>query len=206
MKLSLHQREALVEIVNIAFGRAASSLSGLADRRVLLEVPKVSVRPIEELVEHLSGLVHWNVAAVHQEVLGALPGDALLVQTENSGILLTEMLTGAESHGSGLSLADQEVLNEIGNIVLHACIGTIANTLGLSMMLKSPQVYVEDLQQILDRISHKRTEVHWGLVISTRFRLAQGPPAQDTEVSGYILMLLSVAFLDRLLEALDALA
>ena len=227
----MRQRDTLIEIVNIAFGRAAGSLSELTSERVLLEVPQVAVRPIDELLENLTGLVHSSVAAVHQEVLGGLPGDALLVQTETSAAILSEILTGSVGQGPGISSADREVLNEIGNILLHACVGTMGDTLGISIKLKPPQVYVEDLQEVLDRLLQKRSEIQWGLVITTRFRLgrlSEGPPLRGaaggvtegpplrgaaggvtdtevggTEVSGYIMLLLSVASLDKLLEALS---
>ena len=48
MELTTAQHDALVELLNIGFGRAAASLSQLTGHRVLLEVPQVSVHPIED--------------------------------------------------------------------------------------------------------------------------------------------------------------
>ena len=41
MKLTAVQEDALIELLNIGFGRAAASLSQLTGHRVLLEVPHV---------------------------------------------------------------------------------------------------------------------------------------------------------------------
>ena len=41
MQLTAVQQDALVELLNIGFGRAAASLSQLTGHRVLLEVPQV---------------------------------------------------------------------------------------------------------------------------------------------------------------------
>ena len=42
MELTAVQQDALIELLNIGFGRAAASLSQLTGHRVLLEVPQVS--------------------------------------------------------------------------------------------------------------------------------------------------------------------
>ena len=54
MILTDEQRDALLEVINIAFGRAAASLSELTGQRVLLTVPKAAICPIHELVEKIA--------------------------------------------------------------------------------------------------------------------------------------------------------
>ena len=49
MELTAVQQDALIELLNIGFGRAAASLSQLTGHRVLLEVPQVTMHPIAEL-------------------------------------------------------------------------------------------------------------------------------------------------------------
>ena len=49
MELTAVQRDALTELINIGFGRAAASLSRLTGYRVLLDVPSVSIHPMERL-------------------------------------------------------------------------------------------------------------------------------------------------------------
>ena len=53
MKLTALQEDALIELLNIGFGRAAASLSQLTGHRVLLEVPHVTIHPIDEVAESL---------------------------------------------------------------------------------------------------------------------------------------------------------
>ena len=43
MELTAVQQDALVELLNIGFGRAAASLSQLTGHRVLLDVPQVTL-------------------------------------------------------------------------------------------------------------------------------------------------------------------
>ena len=46
MELTTTQQDALIELLNIGFGRAAASLSQLTGHRVVLDVPQVSIHPI----------------------------------------------------------------------------------------------------------------------------------------------------------------
>src|SRR6478672_3539202 len=79
VELTAIQQDALIELLNIGFGRAAASLSQLTGHRVLLEVPQVSVHPISELRKSLQVIVSPNVASVHQIFSGPVAGDALLM-------------------------------------------------------------------------------------------------------------------------------
>ena len=79
MDLKPEQMDALVELINIAFGRAAASLSTLTGQRVLLDVPRVVVQPIDKLYEALDNLVDTDLATVHQIFTGPVAGDALLL-------------------------------------------------------------------------------------------------------------------------------
>ena len=79
MELTAVQQDALVELLNIGFGRAAASLSQLTGHRVVLEVPEVSVHPISELSSALRVVVAKEIASVHQIFSGPVAGDALLI-------------------------------------------------------------------------------------------------------------------------------
>src|SRR5687767_7102063 len=57
MILTPDQRDAVTELVNIAFARTAAALSGLAGNRVELTVPEVSAHPIAELLPALGRYV-----------------------------------------------------------------------------------------------------------------------------------------------------
>ena len=80
MELTRVQQDALIELLNIGFGRAAASLSQLTGHRVVLEVPEVSVHPISELSSALRVVViQIRSRRVHQIFSGPVAGDALLI-------------------------------------------------------------------------------------------------------------------------------
>ena len=84
MKLTGTQEDALIELINIGFGRAAASLSKLTGHRVQLEVPQVTMCPMSELGGRLAPLLEDDVATVHQVFTGPVSGDALLVIDQHS--------------------------------------------------------------------------------------------------------------------------
>src|SRR6185436_5598662 len=93
MELNTVQQDALVELLNIGFGRAGASLSKLTQQRVLLDVPKVAIHPITYLNRSLGKLVDERVASVHQVFSGPVAGDALLLLDPIAAATLTELLT-----------------------------------------------------------------------------------------------------------------
>ena len=78
MELTTVQQDALIELLNIGFGRAASALSELTGHRVVLEVPEVSIHSVAALSAALRTVAADEVASVHQIFSGPVAGDALL--------------------------------------------------------------------------------------------------------------------------------
>ncbi|HYG34110.1 MAG TPA: chemotaxis protein CheC, partial [Clostridia bacterium] len=70
MNLSESYHDTLTELINIGYGRAAAALSELTGRRIVLEVPKVAVHPIDEVAPSLSSVLQGEVASVHQVFSG----------------------------------------------------------------------------------------------------------------------------------------
>ncbi len=54
MQLTTNQTDALTELINIGYARAAGALSELTGHRITMEVPQVSVHPIEEVGDLLN--------------------------------------------------------------------------------------------------------------------------------------------------------
>ena len=73
MILSDKQRDALTELLNIAFARTAASLSELSGDRVNLDVPEIQMCPIDQLPNTISSLVREEIATVHQIFSGPRP-------------------------------------------------------------------------------------------------------------------------------------
>jgi len=66
MELTASQTDALTELINIGYARAAAALSELTGHRISLEVPEVAVHQIPEIAESLQRVVQGDVVSVNQ--------------------------------------------------------------------------------------------------------------------------------------------
>ncbi len=197
MELNTVQHDALVELLNIGFGRAGASLSKLTQQRVLLDVPQVAIHPITHLNESLGKLVDERVASVHQVFSGPVAGDALLLLDPIAAATLTELLTDVPPLSMDLDPSSREVFTEVGNIVLNACIGTFGNMLNVPVSFSVPDVDVTTVHTVVDRMLESGDALRFALVITAGFRL------RESAVTGYVVIVLTVLSLKRLLDALD---
>ena len=197
MELNQIQEDALIELLNIGFGRAAASLSQLTGHRVLLEVPQVSVHPIDELNKALRPMLADEVASVHQIFSGPVAGDALLILDYHAAGMLKELLTNEPPLPLPLDASAREVLTEVGNILLNACLGTFGNILQVQVSFSVPHLNLETLQDVMRSLLVNREGLRYALVVHAGFKL------RDAEVKGYLVIVLSVASLDRLLRAVE---
>ena len=116
-ELEALQLDALKEVANIGAGHAATALSQLTDRRIMISVPEITVTKLENLSEALLD-PNEVVAAVLMHMLGDLTGRTLLMLPEENAKLLCDLLLRREP-GTTQSFEDLERsgLKEAGNIL-----------------------------------------------------------------------------------------
>jgi len=197
VELNRVQQDALIELLNIGFGRAGSALSQLTGHRVLLEVPQVSVHPIDELNRVLRSVLDDHVASVHQIFSGPVGGDALLILNHSAAGMLKELLTNEPPLPLTIDASAREVLTEVGNILLNACLGTFGNILQVQVSFSVPHLSLDTLQDVMKSLLVNREGLRYALVVHAGFKL------RDTEVKGFMVIVLSVASLDRLIRAVE---
>lgn len=197
MDFSAVQQDALVELLNIGFGRAAAALSKLTGYRVQLEVPQVTMCPIEDIAESLRPMLANELATVHQIFSGPVDGDALLVLDQNSAAILKELLTSEPALPLEIDRSAREVITEIGNILLNACLGTFGNVLKVQVSFSVPHLTLDTLESVVGSITVDRQGLRYALIVHSLFRL------RNSSLSGYLVIVLGVASIQRLIRALD---
>ena len=196
MELTASHQEALTELINIGYGRAAAALSELTGRRIILDVPKVAVFPIDQVGAALSGVLRGEVASVHQVFSGPVAGHALLLLDHEAAMLLNSLLLDQPPAGR-LDATAREALIEVGNIVLNACLGVFGNLLQVQVTFAVPRLHLESVGGVLNSISVHEEELQYALMVHTRFCL------KDSDVSGYLVIVLGIASFSRLLGELE---
>ena len=197
MLLTERQRDALGEVINIAFARTAASLSQLSGSRVLLDAPGVEVLAIDEVPGALANFIKQEVVSVHQIFSGPVSGDALLMLNYDGAINLTNLLCEYGLKPHTLDASAREALTEIGNILLNACLGVFGNLLHVHVSFSMPRLHLESLDKMLRSITIGAEDLRYAVVVSTEFRV------KESAVAGYLAIVLGVSSLDRLLGAIE---
>jgi len=197
MILNENQKDALSELINIAFSRTTASLSELTGNRIILEPPKVDIVPIDELQDRLLKEINGDVATVHQIFSGPVSGDALFLLDHQGAIKLASLISGVDLEVDYMTPSLKEVLMEIGNILLNACLGMFGNLLQLHITFSVPKIHLESLDVMLDTLIISQQELKYALIAITQFKV------RDSSIKGYLVIVLGVSSLERLLESLE---
>jgi len=195
MELSVSQQDALTELINIGYARAAAVISDLTGHRISLDVPEVAIHLIGEIRQRLDKVIRGEVASVNQVFSGPISGNAILLLDREAALLLTSLLTD-RSESAELDGAAREVITEVGNIVLNACLGAFGNLLKVQVTFTVPYLQIESVSKVLRSITIGGDELEYALMIHTRFHM------RSSDVSGYLVIILGVTSLETLLEEL----
>ncbi|AMW28450.1 MULTISPECIES: chemotaxis protein CheC [Arthrospira] len=199
MILTEKQKDALTELINIGFARTANSLSQLTGHRILLDVPQVSIHPIEELAGKLASFVNGEIATVQQIFTGPVSGNALLLLNYEGAVMLSRLVSPEGSPSSDrLDVPAGEVLTEIGNILLNSCLSVFGNLLEIQISFSVPRLYLEALDGLIHSLIIGKEEVSYAMVMYTSFKM------REDSVNGYLVLILGVVSLEKLLELIDS--
>jgi chemotaxis protein CheC len=153
--------------------------------------------PVDEIADCLRPTLENEVATVHQIFSGPVDGDALLVLDQRSAAILKELLTSEPALPLEIDRSAREVLTEIGNILLNACLGTFGNLLKVQVSFSVPHLTLDTLESVVGSIAVNREGLRYALIVHASFKL------RDSNLRGYLVIVLGVASLERLIRSLE---
>jgi len=137
------QLDALKEVANIGAGHAATALSQLTNRRIMINVPEIEITRLED-VPQTFGDPEAVVAAVLMHVLGDLTGRTLLLLPEGNARLLCDLLIRRPA-GTTQSIGqlEESSLKEAGNILAGAYLNALSDFMGMMLLPSVPSLVVD---------------------------------------------------------------
>lgn len=195
ISLSADQTDALVEIFNISIGRAAAALSSMVNEEITLAVPSVEFMPIRDAGRKLYGGAAKPICGVTQVFEGPFKTEAILMFPQDRSLEIVRMMLGESYSVDELSELEQEAMGEIGNILLNACIGSIANITGSQFDSTLPEVRLGGGDDLL-RVQEKG-ETDSVLLVYIDFNIAA------RTLQGYMAFLMDVPSIHGLIESVD---
>jgi chemotaxis protein CheC len=143
------QLDALREVANIGAGHAATALSQMTNRTIMIAVPEVNVRPLEEVTD-LVGKPDEVVAAVLMHVMGDLTGRTLVMFDEGSARALCDILFRRSAGTTGeFGAMEQSGLKEAGNILASAYMNALSDFMGMMLVPSVPGLVVDQSAAVI---------------------------------------------------------
>lgn len=193
------ERDAATELLNIAIGQAAASLSQLVEDEVRLSVPFVDFLSFGEASGRLSLEMNGSDSvAVRQWFKGDFSGDIMLIFPERKSLDLVRSMLGGAVPLDTLTELEQEALLEVGNIILNACLGSLANQLGTPIESSLPACLRGHCASILETASSPNGEAELVMFLHVDFSLL------SKGVQGYLAFVMDIASARNFVEAVRA--
>jgi chemotaxis protein CheC len=137
------QLDALREVANIGAGHAATALSQMTGRKIMISVPEVNISRLEEVCR-LLGSPDDIVAAVLMHMMGDLTGRTMIVFPRESAEELCDILLRREM-GTTTEFGEMEQsgLKEAGNILSSAYLNALSDFMGMMLLPSVPGLVVD---------------------------------------------------------------
>ena len=192
------QLDALREVANIGAGHAATALSQMTNRTIMISVPEVNVRPLEEVTD-LVGSPDEVVAAVLMQMMGDLTGRTLILFPEESARRLCDILFRREP-GTTAEFApmEQSGLKEVGNILSSAYMNALSDFMGM-MLIPSPPSLAVDMSSAVLTTAYLQfgSDKDYVFCVESEFLMDN----LDEHLRGFFLLLPDTASLHAILKA-----
>lgn len=155
IELTEDEHDALLEVFNIAIGSAAQTLSQMVNDEITLQVPSFEFVDINELKERDPTMQGEQVCAVTEHTAGSFEADAILMFKEDNAVNVVQSMMQEEGFSEQIPLEDfsqiqQEAMTEIGNVVLNACMGSIANLFQSKFKLSAPRYKISSYDELFN--------------------------------------------------------
>ncbi len=132
----------VAEIFNIGVNKAAESLGALVDREISLSVPNLSLIQAIDLVSELC-MTTDSVCGVFKRIADPLGSYAVILFPRRESVKLVGYVVPSAMAGEEPAQIYVDAITEIGNVLIGACLGSIADTFGIAINLDAPVAYID---------------------------------------------------------------
>jgi len=193
------QLDAMREVANIGAGHAATALSQMTNRTIMITVPRVKVSPLEDACDTI-GKPDEVIAAVLMHMMGDLTGRALLLFPQRSARTLCDYLMRQEiGTTQEFGEMEQSALKEAGNILASAYLNALSDFMGMMLVPSVPSLVIDLSGAVLTsahlNFGHDRD---YAFCVETSFRLE----GATEPLGGHFLLLPDMASLRSIFDAI----
>jgi chemotaxis protein CheC len=193
------QLDAMREVANIGAGHAATALSQMTNRTIMITVPRVNIRPLEEACDTV-GKPDEVTAAILMHMMGDLTGRALLLFPQGSARTLCDFLLRRElGTTQDFGEMEQSALKEAGNILASAYLNALSDFMGMMLVPSVPSLVIDLSGAVLtSAVLNFGQDRDYAFCVETSFRLE----GTTEPLGGHFLLLPDMASLRSIFDAI----
>jgi len=192
------QCDAMKELFNLGVGRAAQSLSLMVHDEVELSTPDILLVQHNEVISTLLGSEFKQLSMVTIDFSGSFDATAILLFPERNALAIVSHMLDPHMLPEELSEFEQEAMCEIGNIILNACMSSLADEFQIEFEGGLPVHYFSDTDSLPLFGAKVEDEINQ-IVLLLQIHLSM----RQEQIHGHLLFLLSVSSLNALLSCVD---
>ena len=192
IRLSELQHDAIVELLNIGMGKAARSLSEIVHEEIKLSTPSLELVTRQMVANHLNTA---NITAIKQHFNGPFWGEAFLLFPSEKSLELVKVFIKDDVPQNMLAELEIDALTEVGNIILNACISSLANNLTHELTSELPVFMTGTATEVLEIKATITDEIV--MFLRMNFTL------QSTNIEGYVAFILEVPSIKQFKISID---
>lgn len=206
------EEDALKELFNLSFGQAAATLSEMADTELLLSRPGFSIISSDDLVA--------EIKTMHGEAIGlvgmryrficsfdkTMPGMAVLLIRSKDMARFLDALSGEHIQEEMAAKVEQEVMEQVGDVLLYTCISTLSHFFATEIVSERPHYFKGQTNELAGYLAFQDAEMASETIKNQKFLLLRVDfSLLDKEVTGSLLTWLHGEGLPSLKAELDLL-
>ena len=193
--LTEDQNEALQEIINIGMGLAGDSLARILKTFVELSIPRIRLVEARDVNKEIEKLVGEKaiVTGVRQAFFSYWRGEAITIYDQNGCNELANLMGYSEDLDKN---AEIELLLDVGNVLVGACINGFAEQLEVEVNFGPPSVIASNIpvEKLFD--PRKLTWSH-SLLLEVNFGL------ENMRFKSHLMVMMSEETIETLKKDLD---
>ena len=172
--------DALTEFFNLGLGRAASSLNELSGQAVDLHTPNIEFCPTNEILKYVTIKDGELIISIKIEFDGVIYGDSFLIFPESECLKLVGVILGEETSDEERNEYLEDTLNEVGNMILNACLSSFCDTLNFTLDNGLPTFNKGDHESFISQLSSSENST--SIIAQVEFKM------QSSNVAGHIII------------------
>ncbi|MDH5183862.1 MAG: hypothetical protein OEX12_08235 [Gammaproteobacteria bacterium] len=189
--LSAQEKDLLIELFNIGIGKAAASLGIISKQEISVSIPEINLILFTDFIDSLP---QQELCCVIQRSFGSLNSISALIFSQEGSFEIVRRMLGKHIDVSSNTELYQDAIREIGNIMLNACIGSIAKALDIRIETELPNLQTGPPNNMLEDNLLQKDDMILDVIIDMHM--------VESDIAGTIVFIMGPFSLNKLKQGL----